>query len=267
LFPALCYIPCANCTAANSLIESQFSSEPSTTDLRRVDLSPSASRALSYATTSYDERSEQYEEASVERNLSEDDNGSQDERSQPASWSHIIGVQDLPLLARLSTVYERNTEFTPTHSVVSSRPPSIFSGRSQQQDFPATPSRHSRSHTDPGYSSPAPRRGSKVGDRIAFYEERNGSPSLHSPSPSLHSRSPSVPTATSPHSTSYTMPSTSQFTAQSPTSYGYTKSSTHPSLSQVTAQTQSSPSTRSYPSSQSSSSTGRLKPHRPILRC
>lgn len=144
-------------------------------------------------------------------------------------------------------------------SVVSSRSSSILSGHSQPWDFPATPSRHSRSSTDPGYSSPAPRRGSKIGDRIAFYEERGASPSLPSASPSLHSRSPSVPTS-SPRSTSYTMPSISQFTAQSPTSYGYTKSSTHPSLSQVTTRTRSSSPTRSSRSSQSSSSTGRRKP-------
>ena len=163
------------------------------------------------------------------------------------------------MLARLSTVYERNTDFTPTHSVVSSRSSSILSGRPQQRDSSVTPSRHSRSSTDPGYSSPAPRRGSRIEDRIAFYEERTVSPSLSSSSPSRHSRSPSVPTSASPRSTSYTMPSISQFTAQSPTPYGYTKSPTHTSLSQVTTQIRSSSPTRSSRSSPSSSSTGRPK--------
>ena len=274
-FLTLRYVARANPSTDNSLIESQFSTESSATDLRRVDLSPSASRALSYTTTSYDEGSEQFDETFIERNHSDDDdNGSHDAQPQQPSWSHVIGVQDLPVLARLSTLYERNTDFTPTHSVVSSRSSSILSNRPQQRDFPATPSRHSRSSTDPGYSSPAPRRGSKIEDRIAFYEERGVSPSLPSSSPSLHSRSPSVPTTTSPRSTFHTMPSISQFTAQSPTSYGYTKSSPHASLSQVTTQTRSSSPTRSSRSqvttqtrsssptrssrsSQSSSSTGR----------
>jgi hypothetical protein len=174
------------------------------------------------------------------------------------------------VLARLSTVYEQNTEFTPTHSVVSSRSSSILSSRPQQRDSSVTPSRHSRSSTDPGYSSPAPRRSSKIEDRIAFYEERGASPSLPSSSPSRHSRSPSVPTSASPHSTFHTMPSISQFTAQSPTSYGYTRSPTHTSLSQVTTQTRSSSPTRSSRSSQSSSSTGRRKinsPHDKTLTC
>lgn len=163
-------------------------------------------------------------------------------------------------------MYERNTDFTPTHSVVSSRSSSILSGRSQQRDLPATPSGHSRASTDPGYSSPAPRRGSKIGDRIAFYEERGASPSLPSPSPSLHFRSPSVPSSASPRSTSYTMPSTSQFTALSSTSYGHTKSA-HPSLSQATTRTRSSSPTRSSRSSQSSSSTGKCTPLRLMLDC
>lgn len=269
-FPTLRYVARANCSAANSLIESQFSTESSATDLRRVDLSPSASRAPSYATTSYDEGSEQFDEAFIERNLSDDDNGSHNAQSRQPSWSHVIGVQDLPVLARLSTLYERNTDYTPTHSVVSSRSSSILSGRHQQRDFPVTPSRHSRSSTDPGYSSPAPRRSSRIEDRIAFYEERGVSPSLPSSSPSLHSRSPSVPSTTSPRSTFYAMPSISQFTAQSPISSGHTKSSAHMSPSQVTTQTRSSSPTRSSRSSQSSSSTGRRKTnssHAKMLIC